>query len=299
MPEEMSSAQAATGSVSVPTTFDGAATAVAERPAFIESVPEEYREKQWIQDLAKNEDPHSALFKQLEHAQTLIGKKSTGIDIPGENATPEELKAFHKALGVPDTVDGYKYETPDISKEPEEVQNLLKESAKDDSLLKGMAAEALKLGISEKQFKGLAAAFDMRQIEQMRGLVEQAAKAGEVKSQKQMETFKGIYGDKSDAVQRIAKEMAIKVLPQNIRELNDPEIALHEALRIIHEKVYKNDSVSTPDASAPEMSKAGLQKKIFEIRANPAYADKFHPSHKALNEQADALYKRMLTKDEE
>ena len=34
------------------------------------------------------------------------------VKVPGEGATPEETTAFRKAIGVPDTVEGYKFEGP-------------------------------------------------------------------------------------------------------------------------------------------------------------------------------------------
>lgn len=38
---------------------------------------------------------------------------STSIRVPGENASPEEVQKFYKALGVPDSPEGYKFEMPE------------------------------------------------------------------------------------------------------------------------------------------------------------------------------------------
>jgi len=53
----------------------------------------------------------AALAKAFVETKKLVGKKTDGmVRIPGEAATPEERAAFHKALGVPDTPDGYKFD---------------------------------------------------------------------------------------------------------------------------------------------------------------------------------------------
>lgn len=46
------------------------------------------------------------MAKALANANALIGKK---LGVPGEKSTPEEVAAFRKAMGVPDTLDDYKF----------------------------------------------------------------------------------------------------------------------------------------------------------------------------------------------
>lgn len=46
------------------------------------------------------------LVKALGNANALIGKK---LGVPNEKSSPEELAAFRKAMGVPDTLDDYKF----------------------------------------------------------------------------------------------------------------------------------------------------------------------------------------------
>ncbi|NBW07962.1 MAG: hypothetical protein EBR82_08040 [Caulobacteraceae bacterium] len=48
-----------------------------------------------------------ALYKAFRDTQTAL-RESGRIKIPGENATPEEVAAYRKAMGVPDGPDGYK-----------------------------------------------------------------------------------------------------------------------------------------------------------------------------------------------
>ena len=46
------------------------------------------------------------MAKALANANQLIGKK---LGVPSEKSSPEEVAAFRKALGVPDTLDDYKF----------------------------------------------------------------------------------------------------------------------------------------------------------------------------------------------
>ncbi|MBE3119785.1 MAG: hypothetical protein IMZ61_15485 [Planctomycetes bacterium] len=41
-------------------------------------------------------------------------RNAKGVIVPGEKATPDEIAAFHKALGRPDTPDGYGLEKPEL-----------------------------------------------------------------------------------------------------------------------------------------------------------------------------------------
>ena len=54
------------------------------------------------------------LAKSYVASQKLIGERQEGmVKIPGEDATPEEIEAFHKAMGKPDMVEGYEFAKPD------------------------------------------------------------------------------------------------------------------------------------------------------------------------------------------
>lgn len=270
-------------------------------PSFIDNVPQEFRDAAWIQDYAKNEKPYEALVKDYANARTLIGKKSTGVELPGDNAMPEAIAAFHKAIGVPENVDGYDYKGPDISKEPEAIQNVLKEMGKDDSFIKTMKAEALKAGITPKQFNALASVFDTRQLEQVRATMANGQSANEARIQTQTETFTKLYGDNVDTVKRIGSETFNKVVSQGARDSKDAEIMLFDALNFIHQKLYKNDTIANGNnAHIPQaQSRDQIHTKIMELRKTDAFRDFRHPQHGAMNKQINDLYKLMHAPKEE
>ena len=76
-------------------------------------VPDEFKEEAWAKDIKTHED----VWKKLAGAQKLIGKK--GIIPPGKDASKEEWDAHYKALGRPETPEGYEFKNIDALKEIE------------------------------------------------------------------------------------------------------------------------------------------------------------------------------------
>lgn len=60
----------------------------------------------------KRQSTAGGVFKSFLNAQQKLSEKGGGIVPPGPDAKPEEIAAYHKALGVPETPD--KYELPKV-----------------------------------------------------------------------------------------------------------------------------------------------------------------------------------------
>lgn len=97
------------------------------------AVPEDYRSV-----LEPIKTP-KALIDSFVNAQKLVGKKNENA-IPGEKATPEEIKAFYKKLGAGDPEE---YVFEDI-KLPEDRLKTLQETFANNNLTKKQAAEVLR-----------------------------------------------------------------------------------------------------------------------------------------------------------
>lgn len=81
-------------------------------PSWLESLPEPLRAEK---SLATFKDV-GALAQSYVETKRLVGSKHEGlVKIPGATATPEERAAFHKALGVPDSPEGYAIQRPEIA----------------------------------------------------------------------------------------------------------------------------------------------------------------------------------------
>ena len=261
-------------------------------PDFMSVVPEKYRETQWVKDTAKAEKPFEAFFNQFENAQKTIGEKSKALEIPGADATPEKLAEFRKALGVPETPDKYEYAPPDISQEAEPVQKILKGRLEDKTFLESMRKTAHELGITPTQFSKMATTFDGLQVNQVKALVAGQAAQIEANKTKREANIKQLYGDLAPNVIKVADDLLINknVIPDAVRAMNDPGLALIASLNYINEKLFKNDKVNAGNLGAPPMTAQSIRSRIVELTSKPEYADWSKPGHKELKKQVDALY---------
>ena len=72
----------------------------------------------------------------------LDASEPVSVTVPGENASPEEIAAFRKAIGVPDSADGYDIKAPD---------NLPPGLGWDDNAVKAFKSFAHEQGLTGKQ----------------------------------------------------------------------------------------------------------------------------------------------------
>mgnify|MGYP000007496049 CR=1 FL=1 len=279
-----------------PTSLDSGATSGGSGFNFTEFVPQEYREKAWVKDLERSgEAARENLFKMVENQQTLLGKQPKGLEIPTAESSDEVKQNFRKALGVPEKPEGYEYSPPDLSKEPEDIQNLVKTLSEDTTMQSRMKAKAHEIGLRPADFQALASEFDQIRIEELKGARELAQKNQQTFIETQHKQFTEIYGDKADLVKQTAHEMAKKIIPENVRATGDDSLALYEVLRFVHEKFYKDDVIISPNvASGGQVDRAGMHKMIMAERAKPEYIDPFHPQHAALHKKVDEMYQRMV-----
>lgn len=87
------------------------------------------------------------LVHQINNQDQTISRQGKGIFPPGDNANEYEIKAFHKAIGVPDNPDGYTLTVPD------EVQKYYQ----DQELITEAKTAMHQLGLTPKQFAGVMA----------------------------------------------------------------------------------------------------------------------------------------------
>jgi hypothetical protein len=80
--------------------------------------------------------------------------RSAGLKLPGDDAKPEEVEAFHKAIGRPESADKYEIALPD----GHEI---------DDGFAGPMKEAAFKAGVPAAAFKGMAEAFVQYQQDQV------------------------------------------------------------------------------------------------------------------------------------
>ena len=112
-----------------------------------EALPEDIRNERCLDSIKTV----GTLAKSFVSAQKMIGANK--IALPGENATPDEIDAFHRALGRPDKQEAYSVEGIEL---PDGIEL-------DDQMVEGFREYAFKHGMSQKDFAE-AIAFVMETI---------------------------------------------------------------------------------------------------------------------------------------
>lgn len=126
-------------------------------PKWLYSVPEPLRDD--LKEYSSSSEAWSALVD-------LRGRASKSIELLGEDATPEQIAAYHKRLGRPDGPEGYGLEKP--SDWPEEIPW-------DDGMLRVFAQNAFSAGLSRKQARELFAQDVANAAKLYKGMAEKRA----------------------------------------------------------------------------------------------------------------------------
>ena len=99
---------AETETVDAPVATEVAPGSTIGQPSWRDTLPEPLRAEKSLQDFKDV----GALAQSYVATKALVGQKSA---IPGPDATPEAQAAFRKALGVPETPEGYQISRPEIA----------------------------------------------------------------------------------------------------------------------------------------------------------------------------------------
>lgn len=194
VPDNMTVDQKSTGTtvdvnIDAPTPQQQAALTEIQK-AFLEKVPDTYKEKEWVKNFAKTDNPTDELFKSYEHQLSQMGKKGEGLKVPGADATPEQKQEFRKAMGVPDKAEDYKYDPP---KAPQGMEAYYQPDA---GLIKTMQEAAFKGGMTPEAWQEQVNAYNSHFDSTVKDAVSQLD--NQLKATQ--EAFAKRYGEKSPQV---------------------------------------------------------------------------------------------------
>ena len=150
-----------------------------------------------IGDLAKDHlDVKGKLGESEGKIKDFEGKvvdleKRLGDSIPklSEKATPEEIAAFHKALGVPDKAEDYKFEKPKDLPEGLNYQ---------DNVVQWWAQTAHEIGLSDKAAKSIFEKYNKLAVEQYNQQVRELAAQVEKENATAQAALKEKWGTEYD-----------------------------------------------------------------------------------------------------
>lgn len=207
----------------------------------------------------------------------------TLVEIPSETSSDEVKTEFHRRRGVPDTVEGYKYER---SKELSDNIEI------DDGKVAAFAQIAKKHNMTPAQFNGI--------VNDYLALVD-----------KDISNFDLIQQDKKqkdfEAADAALKKKFGKAYDEKVARAN-VLLRKYEGQDFVAKHGLENSSEMTEflDRIAEDMSEDRIKgltgvttptptqvtAKIAELRAHPAHMDRNHPQHKEVQSQLTELYKK-------
>jgi hypothetical protein len=238
-------------------------------PGWQEKLPEEYR------PTAANFKDLPSLMKSLVETKRMASGKLEGyIKVPGESATPEELAAYRKAQGVPDSPDAYELKKPEG-----ELGNYYNEEE-----VKAFAAKAAELGLTKQQAAALAEwrlniskDYDDKEREEGRAFLAERDKV-----------FTEAWGGKKEAelvdAQRMLLTLDHSLKPELVNFL-EPKLVV--ALAAFAKKLNP-DTMVAKEQFENKLSPTSMSNDIVTNKSNPdyeAFHNPRHPNHAAVKQK--------------
>lgn len=166
----------------------------------ISTLPQDVREKaSKVLGKYATEDAMVLALASADSKITELSEKAKGLlKVPGADAKPEEIDAFHKAIGVPETADKYVFNRGD-DYQPSELDKVFDAKAKE--ILK-------KTGVPQSTVDAIVKLDEMRQQmahDEMLARVKQSA----TKAADELRVAWGVneYAPQVEAIQRYVKEV--------------------------------------------------------------------------------------------
>lgn len=253
--------------------------------SFLESVPEAYRQKEWVANLSKTEDPWSEIFKAHENALSMIGRKAEGLRVPGDNATEDDWKAFYRNIGVPETADKYEYKPPEA---PEHLKPYVQQ---DEALMAAMKEAALKAGLRPEGFKHLTEAFDKYYLAEL----DKTVQGVNTTMAKLENDFKTKFGDRSNQVLEGWQKSISGLLGEQqaaVMQALDPsvKVVLAEHFEAFAKKYIREDNLNLDvPAYGHQMSPTEYGDAYASLYAKVRSSRPGTPEHIQAKQQMDAL----------
>lgn len=180
-------------------------------------VPEGYKQKEWVQNILRSENPAENFFKAHESALGMVGKSGALVP-PSDDASEEQVKAWHKAIGVPEDAKGYEYNAPKW-KDTDEILGKQLVDSRPAGFIEAIKEEARKAGIPPKAFAKLAEAYDTKWLEVNRARVESEHIANQELNVDFDQVTTRLFGERKDAILKQGREYIERKVPPEMRPI--------------------------------------------------------------------------------
>jgi hypothetical protein len=250
-------------------------------PAFLAKIPESFRDRPWAKENAK--DPET-FFKFVDNQNSLVGKK--GVIVPEDGAPVEQVNAFLKTLGRPDSPDGYEFQPIEE----------LKDGKRDEVFEKDVKKVLHDAGIPKSMAVKLQQGFDKLMFSKNKEQVEKD-KTDDAAFDKFNKDF---FGEAKDTVVANARKILKETLPKEVLPALDKMNAEQMAMVIavtdsVYKKFGKEDGFrgGAPGTPSGAESFDELSSQQRELMKQEGYSDWRHPNHAGLMEKNKVILEKM------
>lgn len=293
--------------ITVPT--NQPATAPAAVPDFDTILPEKFKSdeyKGWLDPIRNAENPNKleVLVEQAWSAQKKIGEK--GLKVPDDASTPEDWKAFNKAIGVPDTAEEYKFEPAAWDEADKELGEVMVNSRSPEYMAK-VSKMFHDAGVPPKTAQKLINSFDKLTLGEHREMIAQLKENGDAADQDFTTRAQKWYGANMDSVMKAGNDlvkaaMADPKTPEDAKAIftnlgNDFILALAPVLDYVSRTYIQEDTGGARSAlgsagagSQMPVTEAELRAEGMRLQATPEYQSG-DPAAKA---KVDAIYAKVV-----
>jgi hypothetical protein len=206
-----------------------------------------------------------SVFKSLKETKTAYQARQEGmVKLPGEKSTPEEIAAYHKAVGVPGKAEEYTFKVPTL---PGGLKI-------EDSFIKGFSEFAHKQGIPQAQAQAILEYQASLESAEIAAIEEEEKQAIQASEQKLRDEW-GMQFDKN----MLLAQRAAKTFGVSDQDAKNPEL-----LRIMQRVAgaISEDKLASPGDVGGILSAGNEARDIVKNDRNPLYAiywDSSHPRH--------------------
>jgi post-segregation antitoxin (ccd killing protein) len=237
--------------------------------AWHDSLSEEVRGIEGASDILGQYKSIDEAAKGLINTKQAYGKATEGmVKLPGEGATPEDIAAYHKAVGVPDAADGYSWKAPEGMDLDQEAFGEVAKSFHEAGYNDAQYAKAMDAYVGAEQAREAMFAATQEQM------AEESTKALK-------EEWGADYDKNIAETKAFAEKAGVYDVLKGYGAINEKAV-----LDVLYAAAVASREDGVDDSGNGSTSK---DEQLAALKSSEAYNSKTHPDHRKAIEQAMSL----------
>lgn len=268
---------------------------VSTSTSFIDTVPEEYRSREYTTSISQAENPQDALWKHLDGLETAMATRPGGI--PADDA-PDEAWAAWAQLIAPSDISAYGDLKPVLSEEQAHLKEVIDASYQPELLSKVLEA-ARSEGVLPRQFKSIINVFNNAQLEMANNFLQEQERQVAQLNHDFDKQFAIEFGNDKDKViaegKNFLKDNVSANMKQHVDALSNEALMLVAGLAYNAKQKYGREDTIPQGGSASNLAndEITLKAEIQKAMCDPDYENPLSPRHQQAFDNVRNLSERL------